>query len=139
MRLFAFKRIFFFGFCFLFCFCFSVWASRNIGCLALVTVKVLSSHEYVAKVKVSPTETEVINSIDLEVEINSVDSVMACEYRIGQKIKLTISRDDNYKYNRVKKNALIKPGTVLKGSIDHLADENGDLGYCFENISDVLN
>lgn len=112
-------------------------ASRNVACIAQITAKVLSASERSEEVVItySPLETEMASFIDLEIEVASVDSAPACEYRVGQKIKLTIVRDDINDYNRVKKDAVIKPGTVLKGSIDHI----GEIGYSFEKISEVLN
>jgi len=128
---------------FLSCFCFLAFASRNEPCIAQITTKVLSSNKHTEQVKISPDETEMVSFVDVEIEIISVDSVPACGFRVGQKIKTAVVRDDIYakakKGNRVKEDAVIKPGTVLKGSMDYIADENGEIGYFFESISEVVN
>ncbi len=103
--------------------CLFAFASRNVPCVAQITAKVLSAKQYQKQITVSPEKTEVADFLDLEIEVTSVDSLPACEYKPGQRIKLVVVRDDINTYNRVKKNALIKPGTILKASIDHIADE----------------
>ncbi len=135
-------KVFVLAVCFLLYFCFSAFASRNPPCVAQITAKILSSNERTEQVKISPDETEMVSVVDVEIEIISVDSAPACGFRVGQKIKTALVRDDIYakakKGNRVKEDAVIKPGTVLKGGIDYIADENGQW-YAFESISEVVN
>jgi hypothetical protein len=126
-------------FCLLTVLCQDVFAYRNISCVATIEAKVLSCKERNEEVFISQTEgTEAISVIDLVIEVISVDPAKSCGYEPGQKIDLTIVRDDSSSYNRVKKGTVIREGTVIQGDIDWIADENGS-SYVFEKISEVVN
>jgi hypothetical protein len=99
---------------------------------------VLSADERAEQVEISPTETETDYIIYLEAEIVSVDTAPECGYKAGQKIKTTLVRGDANTGNRIRKDAVIKTGTVLKGGFEYVADEFSS-GYGFEGITEVIN
>jgi hypothetical protein len=124
--------------CISICFSVPLFASRNPSCISQVTAKVLSADERAEQVEISPTETETDYIIYLEAEIVSVDTAPECGYKAGQKIKTTLVRGDANTGNRIRKDAVIKTGTVLKGGFEYVADEFSS-GYGFEGITEVIN
>ncbi|PIP19938.1 MAG: hypothetical protein COT38_02810 [Candidatus Omnitrophica bacterium CG08_land_8_20_14_0_20_41_16] len=113
------------------CFCFPVFASRNIPCIAQVTAKVLSSNERTEQVRRSSTETEIVSFIDLEIEVISVDSAPACEYKAGQKIKLTVVRRQG---EFVDPKIPLHVGDVIVGNIEYISGWAGGAERPFERF-----